>query len=271
MKKTNLQYEKPKTHIEDKKFRNIYGIDLASKDDYFAVVVHQLPPYETELYKDNMDSYLPRLKTLRQYTRTTYPKMMRMLKEELFKRFPPFYIVPDYTSEKTFTDYLIEEFEKKSRNMVEPINFNNASKKMLKEDGLNVMAQGYQFPNPEQIPSIPATVAIKEWLRTLDNQLRHEQVLSTASNKITFDHPEGEHNDLAIAWELSVHGCLRFMLKPVTGHHLTTSNGKVKKQNPTDHRELFSELYNNPAIRIKQVTGMDVKPRKKSFKRRTGF
>ena len=36
-------------------------------------------------------------------------------------------------------------------------------------------------------------------------------MIETAGGRVTFDHPEGEHNDLAIAWELSIHGCLRFI------------------------------------------------------------
>ncbi len=261
------QYEKSKSPILDKKFRNIYGIDLASKTDYFAVVLLQLPPYSGELYKENPDSYLPRLRTLRHYTRTTYPKMMRMLKDELFKRFPPFYVVADYTSEKTFTDYLIEQLKDK----VETVNFNIGSKKMLKEDGLNMMSQGYQHPQAAQIPSGGTNDVIKEWLNILDNQLRHEQIITTRSNKISFDHPEGEHNDLAIAWELAAHGCLRFMLKPVSGIHVRTSNGRQsKKDSVRDVQSAFPEL-DKPGIRITSVAGIDQKHFKKSFKTRRGF
>ena len=266
---TKPQYVKPKTtkRILDKKYRNIYGIDLASKDDFFAVVLLQLPPYDGERYKDNPSAYLPRLRTLRQYHRTDYPKMARMLREELFKRFPPFYIVIDYTAEKTFTDNLVEQYKD---DRVEKINFNIASKKMLKEDGLNMMSQGFEFPNPEQLPNGNSMEQVKEWLRILDMQLRHEQIITTRSNKISFDHPEGEHNDLGIAWELAAHGALRFMLKPVTGHHISSSNGKAKKERATDHKSLFPELYRD-GVRITDMVGMDPNPRKKTIKSRSGF
>ena len=263
----NPQYDKPKSRIEDKKFRNIYGIDLASKDDFFAVIVNQLPPYDGDIYRDNPGLYLPRLKTLRQYHRTDYPKMLSMLRNELFKRFPPFYMVIDYTSEKTFTDFLVDSYRE---DRVEKINFNLGSKKMLKEDGLNLMSQGYEFPNPEQIPSGPSTEIIKEWLRILDNQLRHEQILTTRSNNISFDHPEGAHNDLAIAWELSAHGCLRFMLKPVSGHHISSSNGGKQRETSMNHRDMFTELYQK-GIRITDVVGLDPNVSKRSFKQKRGF
>ena len=260
------QYTKPKSAILDKKFRNIYGIDLASKADFFAVALMQLPPYDGDIYKENPDSYLPRLRTLRHYTRTTYPKMMRMLHGELFKRFPPFYVVADYTAEKTFTDYLIEQLKEK----VETVNFNTTSKKMLKEDGLNMMSQGFQFPQAAQIPSGGTNDVIKEWLTILDNQLRHEQIITTRSNKISFDHPEGEHNDLAIAWELAAHGCLRFMLKPVPGIHIKSSNGRPKKETSDNIHSMFPEL-DKPGIRITSVAGLDPKHFKKSFKTKRGF
>lgn len=261
------QYKPPPIKLQDKKFRNIYGIDLASKDDFFAIVLNQLPPYSSEIYKDNPSSYLPRLRTLRQYHRTDYPKMMRMLRGELFSRFPPFYIVVDYTAEKTFTDFLVESYKEER---VEKINFNIASKKQLKEDGLNIMSQGYNFPNPAQIKSGPSTDMIKEWLRILDMQLRHEQVVTTRSNKISFDHPEGEHNDLAIAWELSVHGCLRYMLKPVIGSHVMASDGRKLKETSLDHEVMFPELY-HAGVRVTDIAGLDPSVRKKSFKRSVGF
>ena len=35
----------------------------------------------------------------------------------------------------------------------------------------------------------------------------------TPSDKESFDHPTGKHNDIAIAWELSIHGCIQTGLK----------------------------------------------------------
>jgi len=261
------QYTKAKQGLQDKKFRNIYGIDLASKDDYFAVVINQLPPYDGDIYKDNPGLYLPRLKTLRQYHRTDYPKMLRMLRGELFSRFPPFYMVIDYTAEKTFTDFLVEAYRE---DRIEKINFNVGSKKMLKEEGLNIMSQGYQFPSAEQIPPGIGSEQIQEWLRILDTQLRHEQIITTRSNKISFDHPQGEHNDLAIAWELSVHGCMRFLLKPVTGQHVAYSKGRQPAERSMTHKGMFPELH-QPGIRITDQAGLDTKLYKKSFKRKSGF
>jgi hypothetical protein len=50
-------------------------------------------------------------------------------------------------------------------------------------------------------------------VQELVKQLKQEQMVSSATGKTTFDHPSGQHNDLAIAWELSIHGCMPFTNK----------------------------------------------------------
>jgi hypothetical protein len=91
---------------------------------------------------------------------------------------------------------------------VEALLFTQASKLMLKQEGLKILQMGYKFPNEVKDPQLNA------WISELIEQLKHEQLIVTPSGKPTFDHPVGQHNDLAIAWELSVHGCLKLMLKP---------------------------------------------------------
>jgi len=38
-------------------------------------------------------------------------------------------------------------------------------------------------------------------------------MLLTSSGRESFDHPTGRHNDLGIAWEPSIHGCIQMGLK----------------------------------------------------------
>jgi len=224
-----------------KRIRNIYGIDYASKNDFFAVVLHQLPEYVSGR------PYVPTLKTLRKYPHTSYAKMLEILEQDLFRRFPPYYIVPDYTNEKTFTDILVESY---GDDMIEPIVFGNQTKKMLKEDGLNMMAQGYEFPNPAQVkhPTISA------WISGLINELLREQIITTRANNMSFDHPQGEHNDLAIAWELSIHGCLRWSLRPKSAPAAASSFGKVNRAKMyRDPDQFVKELKNNPKLKLQSV------------------
>ena len=50
-------------------------------------------------------------------------------------------------------------------------------------------------------------------VRELIEQLKHEEMLLTPSGRESFDHPTGKHNDMGIAWELSIHGCIQMGLK----------------------------------------------------------
>jgi hypothetical protein len=178
--------------------RHVYGLDPASKADYFGIVCH-------ELIGDDEHSP-PKLRAINQMTHTSFDKIYSYLVDDLFKRYYPDYIVVDYTNEKTFSDMLVSMYGK---GRVELISFSNASKLQLKEDGLSILKQGYRFPDPSRLNDKGAAMLVT----ALVHQLKSEQLLETKTDKPTFDHPSGQHNDLAIAWELSVHGCLRFMMK----------------------------------------------------------
>jgi hypothetical protein len=46
-------------------------------------------------------------------------------------------------------------------------------------------------------------------------------MLLTPSGRESFDHPTGRHNDLGIACELSIHGCIQLGLKvDLPGNHV---------------------------------------------------
>ena len=180
----------------------VYGMDPASKMDYFGIVVHELPA--------NSRNQLPKLVTLRNYTHISYVDMLQYLKEDLFKRYPPYYMVVDYSTEKTFWQLLEQQYGKER---MELLNFGIKTKQQLKDDGLSILKQGYTFPNPE-VQSDPMQ---KELLKTLLKQLRQEQMLIRPSGVISYDHPQGEHNDLIIAWECSIHGCLKFIVNANSG------------------------------------------------------
>jgi hypothetical protein len=177
--------------------RYVYGLDPASKSDYFGIVVHQLPEGESKV---------PKLKALNQLNHTSFDRLYDYIVNDMFRRYPPYYIVIDYSNERTFSDLLLKVYGKSK---VELVQFTTASKTMLKEDGLSVIQQGYKFPNPSKISDPTAGRYVME----LVQQLKQEQIVVTKTGKTSFDHPAGKHNDLAIAWELSVHGCLKFTMR----------------------------------------------------------
>lgn len=178
--------------------RYIYGLDPASKQDYFGIVIHELPD----------DASPPKLKHIDAITHQSFDRMYDHL-QGLFNKYEPFYICIDYSNERTLSDLIVRQRGDK----VETIVFSTATKLMLKEDGLAIMKQGYKFPWFTKVTSPRASNLISQ----LINQLQSEQIIATRTGKTTFDHPSGQHNDLAIAWELSIHGCLRFKGRDLIG------------------------------------------------------
>lgn len=201
--------------------RFIYGLDPASQDDFFGIVVHRLDdidPREPNKHK------LPHLQTLRRL-KLRYISLkegensaLGILQKDLFPRYPPSYLVIDYTMERTFAQ-LVERIYGKA--MVETILFSVPNKNMLKHDGMAIFESGYRLPDPQGVKH----PQLKEWLQRLETELKHEEMIITKTGKITFDHPRGEKNDLAIAWELSIHGCLRFL-----GMGVSTPVGYAQKR-----------------------------------------
>ncbi len=175
--------------------RYIYGLDPASKADFFGIIIHEL----------EYNSSTPKLRHLEAITHQSFDKMYDHL-QALFKKYEPHYICVDYSNERTLSDLIIKQYKER----VETIVFSVASKTMLKEDGLAIMKQGYKFPRYSKLTN-PKTSGL---ISQLIQQLQAEQILTTKTGKTTFDHPSGQHNDLAIAWELSIHGCLRFIKEP---------------------------------------------------------
>jgi len=82
--------------------RYIYGEDPASQNDFHGIVIHELP--EPEL--DNQTP-LPLLRDIYAIRNTSFDKILDFHTDVLFKKYPPFYMVFDYTNERTFTDMMI--------------------------------------------------------------------------------------------------------------------------------------------------------------------
>ena len=210
--------------------RFVYGLDPASKNDYFGIVVHAVPAYDPRI------PYVPELRTVRNLTHIPFDRMFDVLRNDMFPRYPPAQIVTDYTNEKTFTEMLIRDY---GEYRVEAIRFSMENKKMLKDDGYSIIKQGYKFPNPNKIKD----KRIAEWVSELMNQLLREQLIITGSGKETFGKPTGEHNDLATAWELSIHGCLKMILRKGAQPLVATADPDIERMSAYDDaEELFPEL-----------------------------
>ena len=175
-------------------------------------MIHEIPSPTKEIPKP-----LPLLRDIYKLNHTSFDKIIEFHTQVLFPKFPPSLIVFDYTNERTFTDILENRFGK---SRVATINFSagtSGTKKMLKDDGLSILKQGYRFPNPNTIRDPTKSQLVRE----LIEQLKHEEMLLTPSGRESFDHPTGRHNDMAIAWELAIHGCIQLELKvDLPGNHV---------------------------------------------------
>ena len=229
--------------------RYIYGEDPASQNDFFGIVIHELP--EADL--DNQNP-LPRLKDIYKLNNTSFDRILEFHTDVLFKKFPPYYMVFDYTNERTFTDMMIRDY---GEDRVEKINFSSGisgTKKILKDDGLSILKQGYKFPNPTRIRDPAKSKLVKE----LVEELQHEEMKLTPTGRESFDHPTNRHNDLAIAWELSIHGCLKFMLNAISepvAYSAGRNESHPYSEYGIDHEELIKEdLAHLKGVKLNDVS-----------------
>ena len=120
--------------------RYIYGEDPASQNDHHEIVIHEQPTPTRKNPKP-----VPILRDIYKLNHTSFDKIIEFHTEILFKKFPPNLIVFDYTNERTFTDIMESRFEK---SRVIKVNFSagtSGTKKMLKDDGLSILKQGFDF------------------------------------------------------------------------------------------------------------------------------
>jgi len=221
--------------------RFIYGEDPASQNDFHGITIHELP----EITMDN-ETPMPLLRDVYAIRNTSFDRILQFHTDVLFKKFPPFYMVFDYTNERTFTDMMIRDF---GEDRVEKVNFTagtSGTKLQLKQDGLSILKQGYHFPNPTKIKDPKKS----ELVRELIEELKHEEMILTKSGRESFDHPTGRHNDKAISWELSIHGCLKFMLNATSEPVSYAGNRRYK---PEDEYALINELLEDPKITINDI------------------
>ncbi len=229
----------------------VYGLDLASGSgsDFTGITIHSFVAPTKETPKP-----LPLLENIFK-EKLTFDQQLDLFMDRLFPRYPPYYMVSDYTNEKSFTDMLVRDFGK---DRVEGIVFGaglSGTKKMLKDDGKFILREGYEFPNVTGMRNKTKAALVAE----LIDQLQHEEMILTPSKKESFDHPSGKNNDLAHSWELSIHGCLRFLLH--AGHGITGYSTDYHSR-PTDEEEEAEKAipkYENasdllPELRNKRYT-----------------
>ena len=230
--------------LDEYEHRYMYGIDLASKKNYTGIVVHDLP-FASE---KNDYSPIPKMVGIYKLPHRPYNECLDFLTNHIYSKLPPYHQSIDYTNEKTFTDMLVRDF---GEDRIEGLIFNITSKKMLKDDGLAMLKSGYTFPNLSRLDPLTKKLVIE----TVE-QLQHEKLTISPSGQETFPKPPGRDNDLAVAWELSVHSCIMFMLgvksEPVvmSGNYVDDDDKEKKTPEDFDEDDPVPELSAGPGFNL---------------------
>lgn len=187
------------------------GIDPARDRDYLTVVINGLPATRSS-------PWLPALRDIYRYKKKSLTGVLQWLVNDLFKKFPPTIGYVDETHDPTFAEVLVQRFP----NRLNPLRFGNAgatnTKLDLKLIGRDMLSNGYTFPDVGALLRENRIAADKAYLVTeLKEEALREVTKLTTNDRITFDHPEGKHNDLVHAWEMSLKAVVEFQKKKGMG------------------------------------------------------
>jgi len=95
--------------------RYIYGEDPASQNDFFGIVIHEMPSPTQETPKP-----VPILRDLYQLNHTSFDKIIEFHTSVLFPKCPPSLMVFDYTNERTFTDLMEDRYFGEDSRKIKP-------------------------------------------------------------------------------------------------------------------------------------------------------
>ena len=189
------------------------GIDPATQNDYFTIATHLLtekPKGNTQVKAEDF-SWLPFLVSLVRMKKRDPNEMMDIVIRH-FNHFPPTYVTIDKTREEFLTAGLIRKY---GETKIIPMHFGNVgsmnTKFQLKQIGYSYIHAGYQWPPAAEIEKTHPVQA--KLIRLLRKEMMHEQVKFTETDRVTFSHPVGKHNDLVHAWEMSLNSVMEFQKK----------------------------------------------------------
>lgn len=192
----------------------VYGIDLAESLNYWCVWINAV----------NFNRV--RIATIRAGKDGLYPDLEHMIKTELIPRFPPREIWIDYTSEKSFSEWLESDLHPAFKNpsssqykkwkYVEPVIFSQPVKLNMKQNARQMMEpdeKGHQIFEWPDIAKCHPTMA-KFVTEAKAQHLREAGITSPMSGgtiRMRFPKPQGYDNDFVMANELSLMGCRKFV------------------------------------------------------------
>ena len=186
------------------KYLYFYGDDPARDRDYHGIVINALPARKS-------DKWLPRLRDLYRFQNRNYIETLEFLANNLFKKMPPAIYTVDASNNPAYAELL----ERKLGKRLHPLKFGNSGTTNTKYDLKVIMKQyiklGYEFPDPDYLLRQRMVTPEKaDLLRILKDEALREMAVLTESDRISFEHPLGKHNDMIHAEEMSLKGVMEY-------------------------------------------------------------
>lgn len=187
------------------KYLWFYGDDPARDRDFHGIVINGLPARKT-------DKWLPRLRDVFRFQNRNYIETLEFLAKDLFKKMPPTRYTVDASNNPAYAELLERKL---GTNKLVPLKFGNSgttnTKYDLKVIGKQYIKLGYEFPDPDYLLRQRMVTPDKaDLLRILKDEALREMAILTESDRISFEHPLGKHNDMVHAWEMSLKGVMEY-------------------------------------------------------------
>lgn len=187
------------------KYLWFYGDDPARDKDYHGIVINALPARKT-------DKWLPKLRDLYRFQNKNYLETLEFLANNLFKKMPPTIYTVDASNNPAYAELLERKI---GTNRLHPLKFGNSgttnTKYDLKVISKQYMKLGYEYPDPDYLLRNRMITAEKaDLLRILKDEALREMAVLTESDRISFEHPLGKHNDMIHAQEMSLKGVMEY-------------------------------------------------------------
>jgi len=190
-----------------------HGIDPATQGDYYTDIVHVLieKPKLNVYHPDERKLWVPHLCGMMRLKKLD-PNEMIDMQVKMFNKFPAMMTKIDATREEFYSNALIRKY---GETKIIQVKFGNSgasnTKFQLKQVGYSYINAGYQWPDWTQIEKTQPKFA--KLGRILKSEMMMEQFKTTATGRVTFEHPVGKHNDMVHGWELSLDAVMTFQQK----------------------------------------------------------
>lgn len=190
------------------------GIDPATQNDYFGICIHALfqKPRNLQFERAEIFKWTPYLVDMFRL-RKRDPMDMTDILIRIFNKYPPTFCTIDSTREEFLANALVRKY---GDTRIIPMKFANVgqmnTKFKLKQIGYAYIEAGYDWPDEAALEKLNMP-RFSKLVRILRKEMLLEMVEYTETQRVTFKHPIGKHNDLVHAWEMSLNSVMTLQQK----------------------------------------------------------